>query len=132
MRVQESAHVAMMHTGARSTAGTTALLGTAPSKAELVSHALLDSPHTLDVALEVHNFGFNEAEALVTRSQLEGASLLLPARFRQVCSARARRCRRSPCSLTRKLAGCARLCILHTANAPDLTRSSFHLARSKV
>lgn len=44
---------------------------------------LLSVQHSLgpDITQELAEFGFEEREALVTRSQLEGADILLPSRF---------------------------------------------------
>jgi hypothetical protein len=91
--VQENAHTAAAMTGARGTAGADALLGTEPGFAECGPRA-----RHLTVADELAKFVFDEKAALVTRSQLEGASLLLPKRFVHVRSCRQRLKRTTLCS----------------------------------
>ena len=85
IRMQDARSKAETCVGARSTVGGEVLIGVEPSAA---FPAMYDpgTPVATDVLMELADFRFEEHGALITRSQLEGADILLPKRFVRVCS----------------------------------------------
>jgi hypothetical protein len=86
--MQAGAHAAAARGGARGSAGSVTLLGIEPMAGfdERVA-AATGGAHQLDIAAELQELHFDYHDALVSRSQREGASFLLPKRFVQArCS----------------------------------------------